>query len=217
MFARQIARTFRLSLTTKPSHLRYFSSKKPDEQPKTPKFVKETTGLTGLPVEPDARNILIKLYKKILTEIQEIPEEAYYRREVEVINTYRLKICLENEDITEIEDKIAYGQVEELIGFANDELSLIPKMLEWKPWEVPETREIPDFFKPWEQDQKLIYETKPPSPSLVELTPEETAALKAKRPRRTRMAQQAEAAAAAAANPSNTTTSTPPQNTTEKK
>jgi len=155
------------------------------------------------------------LYKKILTEIQKVPEEAYYRREVEAINTYRLKICLENEDIIEIEDKIAYGQVEELITYAEDELTLIPDMLEWKPWEVPETREIDDFFKPWEQDAKIRYETKPPNPNLVELTPEELAALKAKRPRRTRMEQQA-AAAAANAN-TTTTTSTPPQNTTEKK
>ena len=37
-----------------------------------------------------------------------------------------------------IEKRIACGQVEELIEDAQCELELIPKMTEWKPWEVPE-------------------------------------------------------------------------------
>ena len=36
-----------------------------------------------------------------------------------------------------IEKRIACGQVEELIEDAQCELKLIPKMTEWKPWEVP--------------------------------------------------------------------------------
>ncbi len=36
----------------------------------------------------------------------------------------------------EIEDTLNF-QLEELSKMADDELSLIPKMAEWKPWEVP--------------------------------------------------------------------------------
>ena len=41
-----------------------------------------------------------------------------------------------------MEDEIGCGQLEELILHAQDELSLIPKMVEWKPWEVPEGHKI---------------------------------------------------------------------------
>ena len=36
----------------------------------------------------------------------------------------------------EIEDTLNF-QLEELSKLADDELSLIPKMAEWKPWDVP--------------------------------------------------------------------------------
>ena len=36
----------------------------------------------------------------------------------------------------EIEDTLNF-QLEELSKMADDELSLIPKMAEWKPWDVP--------------------------------------------------------------------------------
>ncbi len=37
----------------------------------------------------------------------------------------------------EIEDTLNF-QLEELSKLADDELSLIPKMAEWQPWDVPE-------------------------------------------------------------------------------
>jgi len=48
---------------------------------------------------------------------------------------HRLDICKSTEDIFEIEDKIGCGQMEELIEDMEGEQSLIPFMLEHKPWE----------------------------------------------------------------------------------
>jgi NADH dehydrogenase (ubiquinone) 1 alpha subcomplex subunit 5 len=44
--------------------------------------------------------------------------------------------------LEKIEEKIQGGQVEELIVQAQDELQLIPKMAEWKPWEVSEDYKV---------------------------------------------------------------------------
>eukprot|EP00252_Welwitschia_mirabilis_P022868 TRINITY_DN630_c0_g1_i1.p1 TRINITY_DN630_c0_g1~~TRINITY_DN630_c0_g1_i1.p1 ORF type:complete len:163 (-),score=29.84 TRINITY_DN630_c0_g1_i1:201-689(-) len=103
--------------------------------------VKETTGLVGLEVVPNAREVLISLYNKTLKEIQMIPEHAPYRRHVETFTKHRLKVCEEEEDWENIEKRIGCGQVEELIEDAKCELRLIPKMAEWKPWEVPDDYE----------------------------------------------------------------------------
>ncbi|BBN17630.1 NADH dehydrogenase (ubiquinone) 1 alpha subcomplex subunit 5 [Marchantia polymorpha subsp. ruderalis] len=100
--------------------------------------VKETTGIVGLPVVPNAREVLIGLYRKTLDAVQPIPESAQYRKTVEEITQHRLAICNEEEDWKEIEKRVGNGQVEQLIQQAKDELTLIPKMAEWKPWEAPE-------------------------------------------------------------------------------
>lgn len=99
--------------------------------------VKESTGIVGLEVNPNAREELIGLYKLTLEKVQIIPKEAVYRQSVEKFTDFRLKVCEESKEFEEIEKKIGCGQVEELIFQAKDELELIPKMAEWKPWEVP--------------------------------------------------------------------------------
>lgn len=100
--------------------------------------VKETTGIVGLEVVPNAREVLISLYDKTLNEIKTIPENVRYRKHVEAFTNHRRKVCQEEEDWETIEKRIACGQVEELIEDAQSELELIPKMAEWKPWEVPD-------------------------------------------------------------------------------
>ncbi|KAE9464819.1 hypothetical protein C3L33_03274, partial [Rhododendron williamsianum] len=45
--------------------------------------VKETTGIVGLEVVPNAREVLIKLYAKTLKEIEAVPEDEGYRKAVE--------------------------------------------------------------------------------------------------------------------------------------
>lgn len=100
--------------------------------------VKHTTGIVGLDVVPNAREVLIELYTKTLKEVQAIPEDEGYRKAVEHFTQFRLKVCQELDDWEAIEKRIASGQVEELIEEARDELTLIGKMIEWAPWDIPD-------------------------------------------------------------------------------
>ncbi|XP_062215806.1 probable NADH dehydrogenase [ubiquinone] 1 alpha subcomplex subunit 5, mitochondrial [Phragmites australis] len=103
--------------------------------------VKETTGIVGLDVVPNAREVLIGLYTRTLKEIETVPKDEGYRKAVESFTKHRLQICREEEDWKRIEDRIGCGQVEELIEEAQDELKLIDKMVEWDPWGVPDDYE----------------------------------------------------------------------------
>lgn len=91
--------------------------------------VKQTTGIVGLEVVPNAREVLISLYTKTLKEIQAVPEDEGYRKAVESFTRHRLRICQEEEDWEQIEKRVGCGQVEELIEEAEDELKLIAKMI----------------------------------------------------------------------------------------
>ncbi|KAB2001154.1 hypothetical protein ES319_D12G281500v1 [Gossypium barbadense] len=88
---------------------------------------KETTGIVGLDVVPNAREVLIGLYNKTLKEIQAVPEDEGYRKAVESFTRHRLKVCQEEEDWEMIEKRLGCGQVEELIEEA-----------QWVPWGVPD-------------------------------------------------------------------------------
>lgn len=103
--------------------------------------VKETTGIVGLDVVPNAREVLIGLYSKALKEVEAIPANEGYRKAVESFTRHRLKVCQEEEDWEAIEARIGCGQVEELIEEARDELTLIGKLIEWDPWGVPDDYE----------------------------------------------------------------------------
>uniref|UniRef100_UPI001CB88FEA probable NADH dehydrogenase [ubiquinone] 1 alpha subcomplex subunit 5, mitochondrial n=1 Tax=Erigeron canadensis TaxID=72917 RepID=UPI001CB88FEA len=103
--------------------------------------VKETTGIVGLEVVPNAREVLIGLYNKTLTEIKRVPEDEGYRKAVESFTRHRLTVCEEEQDWEAIEKRLGCGQVEELIEEAQDELKLIDKMIEWDPWGVDDDYE----------------------------------------------------------------------------
>ncbi|ORX73794.1 hypothetical protein DL89DRAFT_4102 [Linderina pennispora] len=115
------------------------------------RLARVTTGIVGVPVNPEARPQLIALYKRTLEEVKtKIPEKAVYRQSVEALTAHRLKIVEQNEDAEKIEALIDGGQLEELIKVANDELSLIGKMAEWKAWEPLEELAPPrqwEYFK----------------------------------------------------------------------
>ncbi|PKY47447.1 hypothetical protein RhiirA4_522596 [Rhizophagus irregularis] len=96
---------------------------------------KATTGIFGLAVHPDPRPHLIKTYNKTLSALTHIPPTAVYRQATEATTKHRLKIAESTKNIQEIEEKIDAGQIEELIVQAEDELKLVAKMEEWKPWE----------------------------------------------------------------------------------
>lgn len=90
--------------------------------------VKETTGIVGLEVVPNAREVLINLYRKTLEEIKEVPEDEGYRKAVESFTRHRLNVCVEEHESEMIEKRLGCGQVEELIEEAQDELKLIGHM-----------------------------------------------------------------------------------------
>ncbi|KAM1052432.1 hypothetical protein ACFX13_000019 [Malus domestica] len=94
------------------------------------------TGIVGLDVVPNAREVLIELYSKTLKEVQAVPKDEGYRKAVESFTHHRLNVCREEEDWDAIEKKLGCDQVEELIEEARDELTLIGKMIEWDPWAV---------------------------------------------------------------------------------
>merc|ERR1712216_559311 len=96
--------------------------------------VKVTTNIVGLDVVADAPEQLTDLYAKTLEELKTIPASAEYRKNVEKITNYRLKVVQDKAEIDAIESVMGL-QVEEMIVEAKDELTLIPQMLEWKPWE----------------------------------------------------------------------------------
>ena len=104
--------------------------------------IKKTTGLVGLPVMNDPINTYANLCDQVLEKIQFVPENAAYRTVVEEMYKHRKKVTISGKTVSEIEETIAAGQIEELAVQARDELELIPKMREWKPWEFSHEIEI---------------------------------------------------------------------------
>ncbi|XP_036319818.1 NADH dehydrogenase [ubiquinone] 1 alpha subcomplex subunit 5 [Rhagoletis pomonella] len=96
---------------------------------------KVTTGLTGLAVASNPHHTLGALYGKILRALAKMPQDASYRKHTELVVQSRLKAVETHKEVTVLENKIASGQVEELIMQAENELILARKMLGWKPWE----------------------------------------------------------------------------------
>ncbi|CAM9210160.1 unnamed protein product [Laminaria digitata] len=107
---------------------------------------KTSTGLVGLAVDVNGRANFIAMQRQILAKIKIIPEHAQYRKDVEAISNYRLKLATETEDEEAIEDEINHGQLEELIMDGKNELKLIDKYAEWRLWEAVEelNKEMPE-------------------------------------------------------------------------
>jgi len=100
--------------------------------------VKATTGLAGLPVQKHGREILIKLYEKMLEEIKVIEKDSPFRVHVERLTRNNMKILKSTKNIYQAEKDIGMGQVEELILMAEDEMKhVIPLMAKDKPWKSP--------------------------------------------------------------------------------
>ncbi len=98
---------------------------------------KETTGIPGLPVVVNAREVMQGLYKKTIEDAQELPDVSGYKHYVIKLCQDRLAAVEANESVEDIENAIASGQVEELIVEAEDELKCLEMMKEWKPWDLP--------------------------------------------------------------------------------
>jgi len=71
-----------------------------------------------------------------------LPPKSIYRKNVEAISKYRLKVVEENEDREVIESQIQAGIIEMLIIHAKTELKLIKRMAEEKAWEAPHKQHL---------------------------------------------------------------------------
>lgn len=97
--------------------------------------LKSTTGLTGLKVHSDPLPALISTYRETLARVSEIPQTSVYRQSVEAITQRKLKIVQDaNGDVATAEKALDDGQIEESIDIAQDELSLVGKMIGWKAY-----------------------------------------------------------------------------------
>ncbi|KAI9591293.1 ETC complex I subunit conserved region-domain-containing protein [Syncephalis fuscata] len=121
--------------------------------------IKQSTSIHGLPVHPNPRPHLIEVYQKTLEALKPIPSSAVYRQATEALTKQRLNVIERVESVEEIERTLDAGQIEEVIEQAEDELNLIPKMIEWKAWE---SLEVPAPEGQWKQ-YKACTTTKPPS------------------------------------------------------
>jgi len=84
---------------------------------------KVSTGIVGLPVDPQARQNLIELYNQTLKDVEGLKLEI--RRDIIAITKYRLGVVEKLNDPEEIEKEIKCGQIEELVQQARDELGLV--------------------------------------------------------------------------------------------
>ncbi|XP_008049770.1 NADH dehydrogenase [ubiquinone] 1 alpha subcomplex subunit 5-like isoform X1 [Carlito syrichta] len=89
--------------------------------------LKMTTGLVGLAVCDTPHERLRILYTTIL--------DATYRKYTEQITNEKLAMVKVEPDVKKLEDQLQGGQIEEVILQAENELSLVRKMMQWKPWE----------------------------------------------------------------------------------
>jgi len=101
--------------------------------------VKYTTNITGLDVVPNGREVLMGLLKETLASIASynaaLGFEPAHNESVRRLSEHRLQVCQQNESHAAIEKALWFGQIEELIQQAEDELDLLVTMNEEvKPW-----------------------------------------------------------------------------------
>mmetsp|Transcript_12312 Transcript_12312/g.37066 ORF Transcript_12312/g.37066 Transcript_12312/m.37066 type:complete len:162 (+) Transcript_12312:144-629(+) len=123
--------------------------------------LKETTGLVGVPVDPNARENLLKASQRVLDAVAtRIPTEAYYRFTVEEVFNYWVDLLKSPLKDEEIEEKLS-AQLEELIKMANDEMICVDLMEEHRPWELPEGQPKPRIVT-WDEAEEIHKNQKPP-------------------------------------------------------
>mmetsp|Transcript_15981 Transcript_15981/g.37014 ORF Transcript_15981/g.37014 Transcript_15981/m.37014 type:complete len:172 (+) Transcript_15981:146-661(+) len=99
---------------------------------------KTSTGIVGLPADPDAVSKIITSYQALLDRMasSDLPENAQYRVDLENISNYRIKMATEHPDDPEmIEELCQCGQVEELVQQAELEMGVLEMYLKERLWE----------------------------------------------------------------------------------
>ena len=98
---------------------------------------KQTTWITGVPVVPNAREVLLSLYEETMRKVETYNVEEPYNAHLLQLVRYRQSIVQRESDVEAIEAAIGSGQIEELIEDAEDEFDLLVAMNEAiKPWEA---------------------------------------------------------------------------------
>ncbi|XP_052093159.1 NADH dehydrogenase [ubiquinone] 1 alpha subcomplex subunit 5-like [Mytilus californianus] len=111
-------------------------------------YLKKSTGLTGLAVDPLSARKLGIIYKDILKICGAMPQSYSYRQHTEQLVKDRLNVVQAESDMMQAENKINGGQMEELVLQAERELSLAKNMVAWKAWE-PLVEEAPKNQWKW--------------------------------------------------------------------
>jgi hypothetical protein len=70
---------------------------------------KLSTGIVGLDVVPNAREVLTQLYKRTLTDVQVMPAEVFYRQSVERFTRYRMEVVAKHEDVRRCGWAVGWG------------------------------------------------------------------------------------------------------------
>lgn len=85
---------------------------------------KKSTGLTGLAVDPKAREKLMVLYRETLDALQGT-QDNLLKEGIQKTTEFRLRVVNKFEDPTRIEAEIRCGQIEEVLKQAIKELDLV--------------------------------------------------------------------------------------------
>ncbi|ODV91783.1 hypothetical protein CANCADRAFT_365 [Tortispora caseinolytica NRRL Y-17796] len=93
------------------------------------------TGLTGIYAHPEPRPALLSIYTQTLKSLEDIPKDSVYYNAVHNLTTHRKKVVEETESVSDIEQKLGDGLIEELLISADKELKLLERMKEFKPWD----------------------------------------------------------------------------------
>ena len=161
----------RQSASSPPSSLRSPRGKSAPEQRVTnPKL---TTWITGVPVVPNAREVLLSLYEETLRRVETYDVKDPYNAHVVQLVRYRQAIVQRETNVAAIEAAISSGQIEELIEDAEDEFDLLVAMNETiQPWaDDPEGDEaFTEYHPSFGQEKKQF---------VVEPTPDEQKAFDA--------------------------------------
>ena len=118
---------------------------------------KQTTWITGLPVVPNAREVLLSLYEETLRKVASYDVKDPYNAHLVQLVKYRQAIVQRESDVDAIEKAIGSGQIEELIEDAEDEFDLLVAMNETiRPWEADEEGDaaFKDYHPSFGQEKK---------------------------------------------------------------
>ncbi|EFC48442.1 NADH-ubiquinone oxidoreductase [Naegleria gruberi] len=100
--------------------------------------VKTMTGIVGFPAQPRWREMILMLCDDGLNKLDScnIPKGTFFRTSNENNFKYISQVCRSTDDYQVVEDTLNRGQVEEIIVLLEDQLDLIPKVAEWRAWEI---------------------------------------------------------------------------------